>query len=286
MKKSKFVLIATLIILSLTGCGTAQTMSTPSVIPTSQQTSVAATATASSSPVKASAGTQVELSVAAASDLTKAFNEVGAAFEKANSCKVTFTYGSTGTQTEQIANGAPFDLFAAANIDNIDQLDQKGLIASDTKQLYALGRIGIATMKNGKITVSSMEDLLKSDVKVVAIANPDHAPYGLAAKQALETAGIWGSLEPKLVYGKNITDTVSYLTSGNADAAFIALSLNDTEKFNFTMIDANMHKPLKQAIAVLKSSKNQDLAKSFITYVLSPDGQKIMNKYGFVLPEA
>lgn len=280
MKKSIIVILCILMVLSFAGCGTTQKPSTTSG--TSVEPSSAAT---TATPEATSSGTKLELTVAAASDLTKAFTEIGAAFEQKNNCKVTFTFGSTGTQTEQIANGAPFDLFAAANIDNIDQLDQKGLIVSATKQLYALGRIGIATMKDGKITVSSLDDLLNADVKVLAIANPDHAPYGLAAKQALEAAGIWDKVEPKIVYGKNISDTVSYLTSGNADAAIIALSLNDTDKFNFTLIDSSLHKPLKQAMAVLKTSTNQELAKSFIDYVLSSEGQKIMNKYGFVLPE-
>lgn len=226
-----------------------------------------------------------ELTVAAASDLTKAFTEIGKSFEEKNNCTVTLTFGSTGTQTEQIANGAPFDIFAAANVDNINQLDDEGLIDSDTIQLYALGRIGIVTMKDGKIKATTVEDLLKSDIKKIAIANPDHAPYGLAAKQALVSAGVWDKLESKMVYGKNISETVTLVTTGNAEAGIIALSLKDDETMNFNLIDANLHEPLKQAMAVLKSSEQKELANQFIEYVLSDEGQKIMNKYGFNLPE-
>lgn len=226
-----------------------------------------------------------ELTVAAASDLTKAFTEVGAAFEKANNCTVTFSFGSTGTLSEQIANGAPFDVFAAANESVIDELDEKGFIISDTKQLYAMGRIGIATLIDSKIEVKSMEDLLKDDVKKIAIANPEHAPYGLAAKQALVTAGLWDELEPKMVYGKNISETLSFITTGNADAGFIALSLNDETTLKFNLIDNNMHEPLRQSMAVIKATKEEALGKKFVKYVNSKEGKEIMSKYGFVTPE-
>jgi len=226
-----------------------------------------------------------ELTVAAASDLTKAFTEVGVAFEKAYNCTVTFSFGSTGTLSEQIANGAPFDVFAAANESVIDDLDTKGFIVSETKSLYALGRIGIVTLKDNPLEVTTMEDLLKPNVKVIAMANPEHAPYGLAAKQAMESSGIWDELEPKMVYGKNISDTLALLTTGNADVAFIALSLKDDKFLNFNLLDADTHKPLKQAMAVVKGSKQEDLGQKFIEYIKSSDGQSIMNKYGFVYPE-
>jgi molybdate transport system substrate-binding protein len=276
MKRIIVAFLSVLMVILFAGCGGTQgTDASPEA--SSEMTSVA--------PEASSPGTKPELTVAAASDLSKAFTEIGAAFEKVENCTVTLTFGSTGTQTEQIANGAPFDLFAAANEANINQLDEQGLVVSDTKQLYALGRIGLATLKGNDIKVEMIEDLMNPDIKVIAIANPEHAPYGLAAKQAIESAGLWDELEPKLVYGKNITDTLSYITSGNADAGFIALSINDEATLNFSLVDSDMHKPLRQAIAVLKSTKQQELAESFIAYVLSEEGQIIMNKYGFILPE-
>lgn len=227
-----------------------------------------------------------ELTIAAASDLTKAFTEVGAEFEKANNCTVTFSFGSTGKLSEQIVNGAPFDVFAAANESVIDELNEKGFIISDTKQLYAMGRIGIATLIDSKIEVKTMEDLLKDDVKKIAIANPEHAPYGLAAKQALVTAGLWDQLEEtKMVYGNNISETLSFITTGNADAGFIALSLNDETTLNFNLIDNDMHEPLRQAMAVIKATKEEALGRKFVEYVNSEEGKEIMSKYGFVTPE-
>ncbi len=226
-----------------------------------------------------------ELTVAAASDLTKAFTEVGTAFEKTYNCTVTFSFGSTGNLSEQIANGAPFDVFAAANESVINDLDTKGFIVSETRSLYGLGRIGIVTLKDNTLEVTTMEDLLKPEVKKIAMAKPAHAPYGLAAKQAIESSGLWEELEPKMIYGNNISDTLTLLTTGNVDAAFIALSLKDDEVLNFNLLNANMHKPLRQAMAVVKGSKEEVLARKFVEYINSSDGQLIMSKYGFVSPE-
>ncbi|MPW24449.1 molybdate ABC transporter substrate-binding protein [Alkalibaculum sp. M08DMB] len=226
-----------------------------------------------------------ELTVAAASDLTKAFTEIGIAFDKAHNSSITFSFGSTGNLSEQIANGAPFDVFAAANESIINDLDTKGFIVSDTKSLYGLGRIGIATLKDSSFETSTLDDLLNPDIKIIAMANPDHAPYGLASKQAIVSAGLWDKLEPKIVYGKNISEAMTFITTGNADAGFIALSLKDDSILNFNIIDSNMHNPLNQAIAVVKASNKQDLAREFINYVNSSDGQAIMSKYGFIPPE-
>jgi len=248
-------------------------------------TGCSATRTANNDEESGSPEPQKELTVAAGSDLTKAFTEVGAAFEKANDCKVTFSFGSTGTLSEQIINGAPFDVFASASQTVMDDLDTKGFIVSDTKQLYALGRIGLVTMKNGSIEAKTMEDLLNPEIKKIAIANPDHAPYGLAAKQALISAGLWETLESKFVYGNNISDTLSLVTTGNADAGFMALSLNDEATLNFSLIDAKMHHPLKQSMAVIKGAKEEDLGKKFVEYVNSKEGREIMSRYGFITAE-
>jgi molybdate transport system substrate-binding protein len=224
------------------------------------------------------------LTVGAASDLTKAFTELGKAFEEEYDCMITFSFGSTGNLAEQIINGAPFDVFAAANEKMMEELDEKGMILSDTKQLYALGRIGITTMKNSPIQVETVEALLNPEIKKIAIANPDHAPYGLAAKEALVSLGLWEELEPKFVYGKNISETLMFITTGNAEVGFIALSLNDEESLSFTLVEEQLHNPLSQAMAVIKAAKQEDLGREFIDYVLSEKGQKIMNGYGFTLP--
>lgn len=271
MKKILILLFLFLTSINLTGCNTRENITTNTNI-----------SGESANQITQEKG---ELTVAAASDLQKAFTELGSAFESSNNCTVTFSFGSTGMLAEQIINGAPFDVFAAANESILTDLDEKGSIVSDTIQLYALGRIGLATLKDSKFEVKTMEDLKDSDIKVIAIANPDHAPYGLATKQAMETADLWDTLEPKMIFGKNISETLSYLTTGNADVAFIALSLNDEATLNFSLIDSDMHEPLKQAIAVIKRTKNEVLARQFLKYVNSIEGKEIMRQYGFVTPE-
>ena len=224
------------------------------------------------------------LTVAAASSLTEAFTKIGTAFEASNNCQITFSFASTATLSEQITNGAPFDVFAAADENAITGLDAKSLILPETRQIYAIGRIGIATFKGRGIDAATMDDLKDPNIKIIAIASPEHAPYGLAAKQALETAGLWETLEPKIVFGKNIAETLSYLMTGNADVAIIARSQSDEATLNYSMIDSEMHAPLTQAMAVLSDTDNEELASAFVAFVNGPKGKEIMQQYGFVIP--
>jgi molybdate transport system substrate-binding protein len=226
-----------------------------------------------------------ELNIAAASDLALAFNEIGKLFEEETNSKVTFSFGSTGQLADQIEHGAPFDVFAAANINFVDQLREKNLIIPETQTTYAFGRIGLATLNDSPLSIKNLEDLLKSEVKKVAIANPDHAPYGLAAKQALETAGLWDELESKLVFGRNISDTLTFIETGNVEAGIIALSLYKEEEVNFQLIDDAMHAPLEQSIAVIKRTNQDELARQFINFIRGPIGKPIMESYGFIVPE-
>ena len=224
------------------------------------------------------------LTVAAAADLAVAFKEIGQNFEKATGNKVDFSFGSTGLLVQQIENGAPFDVLAAANVKFVDDLNAKGKIIADTKQLYARGRIGLATLKGNLYNVKDLNDLTVPEIKKIAIANPEHAPYGLAAKQALEKAGLWDKIKDKLVFGNNIQDTLNLVQTGNAEVGIIALSLAQRDDVHFSLIDGNLHAPLDQALAVIKGTPNEALARQFIQYVNGSDGRVIMKKYGFVLP--
>lgn len=271
MKKSLILLFLILTCLSLTSCNTKE--------------NIASTTDISSESAGLITQEKGELTIAAASSVTEAFTEIGAAFEASNNCRITLSFGSTGTLVEQITNGAPFDIFAAANESAITGLDEKGSILSDTIQIYATGRIGIATYKGREIEATTLEDLKNPKIKVIAIASPEHAPYGLAAKQAIETAGLWETLEPKIVFGKNIAETLTYLTTGNADVAFIALSQKDETTLNYNLIDSSMHAPLNQAMAIVKDTQNEALARQFIDYVNGPKGKEIMGKYGFITPK-
>jgi len=222
-----------------------------------------------------------ELTVAAASDLMPAFEELGREFESTTKTKVVFVFGSTGMLTRQIENGAPVDLFAAANVSYIDQLDQKGLIISDTKAIYARGRITLWTPDESPIRLQSIADLARPEVMRVAIANPDHAPYGLAAKQALQSAGIWDRVQPKLVFGDTIRQTLQYAETGNVEVAIVALSLSVQSHGRWTLIPEELHQPIDQGLAVIKTTRNEQGARDFAAFISSPQGKAIMKKYGF-----
>ena len=226
-----------------------------------------------------------ELTVAAASDLTNAFEEIGREFQSATGTKVVFNFGSSGLLAKQIENDAPIDLFAAANVDYINHLEQKGLIISDTKKVYARGRIIIWTPKDSSTRIEKLADLTRPEVKRVAIANPEHAPYGIAARQALERAGLWDSVKPKLVYGENVRQALQYAQTGNVEVAIVALSLSGQSDGHWILVPEDLHNPLDQALAVVKGTKNEAAARAFSDFILGEQGMAIMKKYGFTKPE-
>ena len=225
-----------------------------------------------------------ELTVAAASDLTPAFEELGRAFEASQKIKVVFVFGSTGLLTKQIENGAPFDLFAAANVAYIDQLEQKGLIVLGTKRIYARGRITLWTRADSSLKIEKIEDLAGADVHRIAIANPDHAPYGLAAREALQTVSLWDTVQPKLVYGDNIRQTLQFAETGNVEVAVVALSLSVQSKGRWVLIPEELHKPLDQGLGIIRGTNNEQAARAFSEFVDGPQGREIMKKYGFSFP--
>ena len=229
----------------------------------------------------ATSGTGGELTVAAASDLTPAFEEIGRAFEFTTKTKVVFMFGSTGLLTRQIEHGAPVDVFAAANVSYIDQLEQKGLIIPDTRAIYARGRITLWTPNESPLRLQGIADLARPEVTRVAIANPDHAPYGLAARQALEGAGLWERVQPKLVYGDNIRQALQYAETGNVEVAIVALSLSIQSQGRWELIPEELHQPIDQGLAVIKSTQNEKAARAFAVFISSPPAKAIMKKYGF-----
>ena len=229
----------------------------------------------------ATSASRDELTVAAASDLTPAFEEIGREFESATKTRVIFMFGSTGMLTRQIENGAPVDLFAAANVSYVDQLEKEGLIIRDTKAVYARGRITLWTPNESTLRLQGIADLARPEVMRIAIANPDHAPYGLAAKQALQSAGIWERVQPKLVYGENIRQALQYAQTGNVEVAIVALSLSIQSTGRWTLIPEELHQPIDQGLAVMKTTNNEKAARAFAAFIQSPQGKAIMKKYGF-----
>ena len=227
-----------------------------------------------------------DLLVAAAANLQPAFDEMDPLFEEETGTKVTFSYGSTVALAQQIEAGLPADLFVAADVEDVDRLREKGLLIEDTQQVYARGRLALASSTKAGVTVSELEDLLRPEVEKIAIADPEIAPYGRAAEEALRSAGLWDEVKPKLVYGQNVSAATEYVRSGNAEAGLVALSLVIQEPaVTYVTVDDSLHQPIQQALAVIRGAKNEELARRFETFIRGPEGRTVLEKYGFVVPE-
>jgi molybdate transport system substrate-binding protein len=225
------------------------------------------------------------LKVAAAADLSFAFKDLGEAYERSTGQKVVFSFGATGLLEKQIAEGGPFDAFAAANVSFADDAVKAGACLPDSKAIYATGHLVMFTTKEATFQPKVVGDLTDARVSKIAIANPDHAPYGMAAKQALQRAGVWDKVQPKLVYGENVQQTLQFAQSGNADVAIVALSLATVTPGNAAPIPTTLHDPIDQALVACKNGKaGSDAGRKFIAFVQSPEGHAVMRKFGFLLP--
>jgi molybdate transport system substrate-binding protein len=224
------------------------------------------------------------ITVMAASDLTPAFEELGREFERQKGVRVRFSFGSTGNLARQIENGAPADVFAAADVSFIEGLEAEGLVVPGTRALYARGRLTLYTAADSGHNFTKLEDLAGPEVERFAIANPEHAPYGVAAREALEESGLWEKVKDKCVFGEDVRTAQQFAETGNVDAAVVALSLSVRGSGRRVLVPEELHRPLDQALAVVKGAKNEQDARAFAAFVNGPEGRPVMRKYGFVLP--
>jgi len=231
-----------------------------------------------------------EIKVAAAADLTFAFKDVAARFQKETGNNVKLTYGSSGNFFAQIQNGAPFDLFFSADVGYAEKLAAAGLAEPSSMYEYASGKIVIWAPTASKLDLSrGLATLLDPGIRKIAIANPQHAPYGTAAVAAMRHAAAYDKIKSKLVLGENISQTAQFVQSGNADVGIIALSLAlaPAMKNNgrYVEIPAADYPPLVQAGVVLKSSRNKGLARQFLKFLKEPGTVALMEGYGFSIPQ-
>jgi molybdate transport system substrate-binding protein len=224
------------------------------------------------------------LTVFAAADLAFALKDLATRFERAHDTTVTLVLGSTGHLSQQIAHGAPADVLFAANERFVDDLVRRGAIIPTTRVLYAQGRIVLATRRDRGPRVTDLARLADPRVRRIAIANPQHAPYGMAAEQALRATGVWGAIAPRLVFGDNVRHALQFLETGAVDVAIVALSLVNAPGIEHVLIDAALHAPLNQVAGVVTRSAHPGRALAFIQYVNGPDGRPLMKRYGFLLP--
>lgn len=223
------------------------------------------------------------LVVAAAADLSRAFADIGDAWARQGHARPTMTFGSSGLLAAQIAQGAPFDAFASADVAYVRDAVRSGRCDGATQTLYARGRLALVT-RAGLAPAASLADLADPRFGRVAIANPEHAPYGRAAREALEGAGAWGAVQPRLVFGENVRQALQYVQSGNADAALVARSLAVAAGLPFAAVDEALHRPLAQALVACGQGASATDARAFVRFVASPAGQAILRRHGFAPP--
>jgi molybdate transport system substrate-binding protein len=229
--------------------------------------------------------TAPEITVAAAANLTDAFTEMGKEFTARTGIRVRFSFGATADLAKQIENGAPFDVFASADVEHVDELNGKGLIVPGTNQLFARGRLVLWIPPGSAFTLNRIEDITRPEVERIAIAKPDIAPYGRASVEALRALNLWKQVEPKVIYGQNVSQTKQYASTGNAEVAFIPLALVKANEGHFIEVDEHLHQPINQALAVIRSSGEQEVARRFVVYILSPEGQAMLERYGYQRPQ-
>lgn len=228
-----------------------------------------------------------KITIAAAADLRFAMDEIIKQFrslQPADSIEVT--YGSSGKFFTQIQQGAPYDLFFSADIGYPRELEKSGLAGAPATP-YATGRI-VLWSPSRDASQMTLKDLTDPTIRKVAIANPQHAPYGKRAEEALKAQGLWEAVSAKAVYGENISQTAQFVQTGNAEVGIIALSLAVNpalaEKGGYYLIPDNLHQPLEQGFIVLKRAGGNELAKRFAAYMGKPEARAVMKRYGFALP--
>lgn len=225
--------------------------------------------------------------VAAASDLKFAFDELQPLFQKAHpEHRLEMIMGSSGKFQQQIENGAPFDIFFSADVKMPQALVNSGKAIAPVTT-YAFGRIVLWSAKVDA-TQLTLNSLLNPEFRKVAIAAPDHAPYGARAREALEHVGVWNKIQSKLVFGENITHTAQLVDTQAAEIGVVALSLAISERLKskggYYLIPANFHQPLEQAYAITRYGAHNQAAKAFAAFMQTEAARKVMRHYGFLLP--
>jgi molybdate transport system substrate-binding protein len=227
-----------------------------------------------------------EITVAAAADLQFAMQDIAEQFQKETGKNVKLIFGSSGSFFQQIQNGAPFDIFFSADLNYPKKLEAAGLTEPGSFYQYAKGRIVIWVSKDSALDVSSgLKSLLNPSIKKIAVANPQHAPYGQAAVAAMQKEGIYDKVKDKFVLGENISQTASFVVSGSADVGIVALSLalspSMRDKGRYVEIPTDEYPPIEQAGVILNSSKNKEVAKQFLSFIKTTTVADTLRRYGF-----
>jgi molybdate transport system substrate-binding protein len=221
-----------------------------------------------------------EVHVAAAANLGKTLNALDAAFEAKTHVNVVPSLGATAQLATQIENGGPFDVFLSADVDHVDSLIKSNALDPQSRAIYARGRLVVWTASR-----TSPKDLQElTAARAIAIAKPELAPYGAAAVESLQNLGLWDRLQPRVVYASSVSTAKEYADTGNAEAAFTALSLVFGEPGHYFPVDDSQHKPIDQALGIVRRAPQPALGRQFADFVLSPEGKAILTQAGYGTP--
>ncbi len=232
-----------------------------------------------------------EINVAAAADLSSALQELATAYEKRTGITVKLSFGASGALTQQVQNGAPFDIFFSADMDYPRQLIAAAQADGATLYRYAVGRLVLWVPKSSPLDVEEkgMDVLLDPSVKKISIGNPQHAPYGRAAVAALKHYGLYEKVSDRLVLGENVSQAAQFVESGNAQVGFVALGHAAAPtmqgKGKYWVIPAEAYPPLDQGAVVISRSPHKPDAAAFLDYIKTTEALSVLQRYGFTLPE-
>jgi len=223
-----------------------------------------------------------DLHVAAAANLSNVVPELSGAFEKKTQIHVVPSMGATAQLTQQIENGAPFDVFLSADVEHVDQLIKGNFIVSDSRAIYARGQLVVWAPRRQDI--HNLSDLTKSEIRNIGVAKPELAPYGEAAVETLKNAGLWDKLENKIVYAPSIAIAKQFADSGNTEVSFTALALTIGQPGGQFTVDEKLHKPIDQALGIVAASKEQKNARAFTSFLAGPEAKEIFKRFGYAQP--
>jgi molybdate transport system substrate-binding protein len=226
------------------------------------------------------------LRVAAASDLQTALPAVAERFQAASGVEVVTTFGSSGQLADQIRAGAPFDVFLSANRAFVEALAAEKVVKADSVRPYAQGSLVLAVNREANAPVMTLADLARPEVKKVALANPDTAPYGAAAKQALQRAGLWDALgrDRKIAQSETVRQALQYVQTGNAEAGLVGRAIARVPEVRIVEVDPGLYDPIVQSLGITARTGQPEAAERFARFVLGDEGQAMLRDSGFAPP--